>query len=135
MIDIKSILNSWIGTPFKQGFGVKGIGTDCPHLISNIIQEINNELPLDYLPSFSHGQEFKNPENILLKYYPNCKLINSYINGCIIFYKVGNNYTMGFYWKNYVLMINQNIGVHYKNINDPVLKKIEYRKYLPIYKR
>jgi len=38
--ELKQILDSWIGTPYRHWCGVKGQGADCIHFVARVFEEI-----------------------------------------------------------------------------------------------
>lgn len=37
---LKQIMDSWLGTPFRHHCGVKGLGTDCAHFVCRVFEEM-----------------------------------------------------------------------------------------------
>ena len=60
---VVEVARSWIGTPFHDNCGVKGIGSDCAHFLSKVFEEsgLSEELQIEYYSPqfFLHTKEEK----------------------------------------------------------------------------
>ena len=124
-----TISDSWIGTPFKQGIGIKGFGTDCYHLISGIIQEyLNLPLRTDLPFNIYHGQQHTDPISECKKYYELQKLTEPKL-GSVLFFGKSRIWFMGMYLSNdNFITVNAHLGVIYYRLENykNKLVSIEY---------
>jgi hypothetical protein len=123
-----SIANSWVGTPFKQGMGVKGKGTDCYHLMSNIIQEYRLLPYKDDLPTILHGQQHK-AEDILtnIRKHYSITQVDTYYPGSFVLYTTGTIYLLCLYFNEYqILTVNRQVTyfplLRFKNYQPLIFK-------------
>lgn len=63
---LKTELDSWIGTPFRHGCGVKQCGTDCIHFVWRSIQSAIPDHPPVVIPEYSKQWHLHRSEELLL---------------------------------------------------------------------
>lgn len=93
--ELREILASWEGTPFRHWCGVKQEGCDCIHFIVRVLEETGYLEPNKVkIPWYPHDWHLHNDEELLLagmkKYlkYENVGFANP-LNGDIILYEFG----------------------------------------------
>ena len=100
--ELKRILSSWKGTPYRHGCGVKGAGADCTYFLLRVLEELGFG-PFK-IPSYPRDWNLHNADEELLKgflkYLP-CKevKIEDPMNGDIILFFFGKMCShAGFYF-------------------------------------
>lgn len=58
---LEEILQSWHGTPWRDGMQTKGAGVDCIRFVFAVLAELEGREP-DEIPKFSHQISFHQPE-------------------------------------------------------------------------
>ena len=62
---LKEILDSWIGTPFRHRSGVKGLGVDCAHFIACVIEEMGIlRWRKNLIPDYPHDWHLHNTREL-----------------------------------------------------------------------
>jgi cell wall-associated NlpC family hydrolase len=129
--ELKIILDSWLGTPYKHHIGVKGMGCDCIHFDARVIEEMGI-LDFKYItiPDYPRDWHLHNTREILaegIEKYLNVNRLSIHddmLNGDIILYHYGKAAShAGIFFDNYVYQSIDNIGVRKINFNDKSFKK------------
>jgi cell wall-associated NlpC family hydrolase len=71
---LKTILASWLGTPFKHCCGVKGKGCDCAYFIVRVMQEMEIVGNKKMVPAYARDWHLHNEDEIF------CQGIEKYLN-------------------------------------------------------
>lgn len=65
---LRAVLSSWKGTPFRHRCGVKGKGTDCIFFIARVLEELGVlKLRPKMIPDYSKDWHLHNTREILLE--------------------------------------------------------------------
>jgi len=65
--ELKKILDSWIGTPFRHFSGVKGCGCDCIHFIASVFEEVGVQPEGFYIQRYTKDWHLHNSKELLLE--------------------------------------------------------------------
>lgn len=109
------ILESWVGTPFRHGVGVRGMGVDCIYFVTRVMEEM--ELGPFQIPEYSRDWLFHSNEELLLNGILksiNVKSLNLLepLNGDIILFKFGRtNSHSAIFYKDHLYQAVNGIGV------------------------
>lgn len=128
--ELKIIIDSWLGTPYKHHIGVKGMGCDCIHLIARVFEEMGKLPIIKRLPDYPRDWHLHNTRELLLekiqKYLKGeiLSIHDDMLNGDIVLSHYGKAAShAGIYFNNYVYQSLDNIGVRKINFNDQTFKK------------
>jgi len=128
--ELKLILDSWVGTPFKHKTAVKGKGCDCIHLVGCVFQEMgllvfNKKTVPDYPPDWHlHNTRELLSEGIISRLNVEKKDLNNLMNGDIILSHYGKASShAGIYFDGYVYQALTRIGVKKINFKDQKYRK------------
>lgn len=133
--ELKRILDSWTGTPFRHHCGVKGRGCDCIHFVARVFEEMGI-VTLNKVPNYPKDWHLHNTRELLAESIENyCNVekvnLNSLKNGDIILSHYGKAAShAAIYFDEYVYQSITNIGVCKINFKDRKFKKrmkIAYR--------
>jgi len=94
---IIEVARSWIGTPFHDNCGVKGVGVDCAHFLARVFSEsgMSEEIQIEYYSPqfFLHTKEEKFASYVL-QY--SREITESEVQmGDIVLYKFGHSFAHG----------------------------------------
>lgn len=129
--DLRKILTSWEGTPFRHWCGVKGEGCDCIHFVTRVLEEVGYLMTgLVKIPWYPADWHLHNEEELLLagleKYlkYDNVGCSNP-INGDILLFNFGktNSHT-AFFMDDHLYHAVFGIGV----LRSPWMDKTWYKR-------
>lgn len=129
--ELKNILESWVGTPYKHHIGVKGMGCDCIHFVGCVMEEMGL-LAFDRrtVPEYSRDWHLHNTREILaegIETRLNVEKLNindALINGDIILSHYGKASShAGVFFDNYVYQSLDGIGVRKIVFTDQKFKK------------
>ena len=128
--ELKKILDSWIGTPFRHHCGVKGLGCDCIHFVACVFDEMKIiKMTKKLIPDYPKDWHIHNTRELLLEgikkflktedvEFKNLK------NGDIILSHYGKASShIGIYLDGYVYQALEKIGVCKINIKDKKFKE------------
>ena len=135
--DLKAIIDSWAGTPFRHWAGVKGEGCDCIHFVARVFEEMGFG-PFK-IESYNKDWHIHNPEELLLlglrrelkKHFTIEELPAAKVepmNGDIVVYRFGRAAShSAIYYDMHVYQSITGVGVERRHWND---KQWHKRKFL-----
>lgn len=94
---IISVAKTWIGTPFHDNCGLKGVGTDCAHFLARVYEESGFSERVDieyYSPQFFMHTDEEKFASYVLKYAKEIEEKNAG-PGDAVLYKIGRSYAHG----------------------------------------
>jgi len=116
--ELKKILDSWMGTPFRHHCGVKGFGTDCIFFVAKIFEELGvlewrKNLILSYPPDWHlHNTKQRLLEGLMKELNVENVGFDSFLNGDIILYHFGKAAShASIFFDDHVYQAVNNIGV------------------------
>ena len=128
--ELKKILDSWIGTPFRHYCGVKGLGCDCIHFVACVFDEMKIiKMTKKLIPDYPKDWHLHNTRELLKEgIVKNLKTLGiglgSLKNGDIILSHYGKAAShIGIYLDGYVYQALEKIGVCKINIKDKKFKE------------
>lgn len=128
---LHTILEEWIGTPFRHKCGVKGLGCDCIHFVIRVLEqfELVNMSRIN-IPNYPRDWHMHNTREILkesLEHYLNCDKINvfgQHLAGDLILSHYGKASShIGIYYNDYVYQSITRGGVKKIRFSDRVFKR------------
>lgn len=131
-MELKRILDEWVGTPFKHHCGVKKLGCDCVHFSIKVFEELGlitlrKGMVPDY-PRDWHLHNTREPLYEAILKHLNVDLIemnsNTLMNGDIILSHYGKASShVGIYYDEHVYQALDRIGVRRIHFDDQKFKK------------
>ena len=116
--ELKRILDSWIGTPFRHHCGVKGLGCDCIHFVARVFEEIGIlRWRKGLIPDYPRDWHLHNTRELLLESLINesnviAADLDNPMNGDILLSHYGQAAShAGIYYGGYVYQAVDNVGV------------------------
>ena len=113
---LKEILDSWLGTPFRHYAGTKKLGADCIHFVARVLQEMEIlgkvTIP-SYAPDWHLHKTYKLLVNGILEYL-NVENVGfkNLMNGDIILYYFGKTAAhASIYYDEHIYQAVNGIGV------------------------
>lgn len=65
---LKQIMDSWLGTPFRHHCGVKGLGCDCIHFVARVFEEMGIlKWRKNLVPDYPRDWHLHNTRELLLE--------------------------------------------------------------------
>jgi cell wall-associated NlpC family hydrolase len=122
--ELKTILDSWIRTPYRHWAGVKGMGTDCIHFVIRVMEEtkaVNRKINIPRYPRdwHLHNTEERLLNGILKQLNVDEINVDCPINGDIVLFQFGKTVShAGIFFNNHV----------YQAINDVGVEKIHWKE-------
>lgn len=127
---LKIILDSWIGTPFRHHCGVKSLGCDCIHFVARAFEELE-VVNVGEIPNYAKDWHVHNTRELLaeaIEKYLNVKKVglSGLQNGDIVLSHFGKAAShAGIFFNGYVYQSLTKIGVKKINFTDK-----KFRKYM-----
>jgi cell wall-associated NlpC family hydrolase len=129
--ELKTILESWLNTPYKHHTGVKGMGCDCIHFVGCVMEEMGLlNFDRKSVPQYPRDWHLHNTREILsegIEARLNVEKLNindKLINGDIILSHYGKASShAGIFFDNYVYQALDGIGVRKIIFTDQKFKK------------
>lgn len=127
---LKKVLDSWIGTPFRHQCGVKGLGCDCVYFVARILEEVGIlTWHKDLIPDYSkdvplHDSHELFEERLLQNTKAEKVEFNDLRNGDVVLFHSGKAASHGaFYFDGYMYQALNKVGVCKIRFSDKLLKK------------
>ena len=127
---LKKILDEWLNTPFRHHCGVKGLGCDCIHFVTCVLDELGILiLTKKTIPDYPKDWHLHNTRELLeegiIKNLNVEKIsLSNPVNGdliCSHFGKAASH--AGIYFDGYIYQALNDIGVRKINFNDKKFRK------------
>ncbi len=131
---LKTILDEWLGTPFRHRTGVKGLGCDCIHFVAGVYEEMNLlSIPKNAWPDYPKDWHLHNTRELLvegIQKYLSVERVESrdFMDGDLLVYKFGKAAAhAGIYFGGYVYQAVDPFGVQKVLITlNPFSKRLIY---------
>ena len=128
--ELKKILDEWLDTPFRHHCGVKGMGCDCIHFVSRVLEETGVlQWRKDIMPDYPRDWHLHNTRELLserMEKELNVEKVglSDLMNGDIILSHYGKAAShAGIYYDDHVYQSLDNIGVCKIHFNDRGYRK------------
>lgn len=128
--ELKSVLDSWIGTPFRHYCGVKGLGCDCVHFVVYVLIETGILVwHKNLIPTYSKDWPTHNSRELFAEELAkNAKVakveFDDLQNGDVILFFSGKGASHGgIYFDGYIYQALDEIGVCKIRFTDRLLQK------------
>lgn len=121
--ELKRILDEWIDTPFRHHCGVKGLGCDCIHFVTRVLEELGVMCNV-IIPNYPKDWHLHNTRELLeegiLKHLKVEKIsLSNFMNGDIICSHFGKAAShAGIFFDVYIYQALNGIGVRRINFSD-----------------
>jgi cell wall-associated NlpC family hydrolase len=128
--ELKVILDSWIGTPYRHHCGVKGMGTDCAHFVVRVFEEMGViKWRKNLIPDYPAGWNLHNTRELMLErlvkeFNVAAVDLNNPMNGDILLSHYGKAAShMVIYFDDHIYHAVDGIGVVKIHFADSVFRK------------
>jgi cell wall-associated NlpC family hydrolase len=128
--ELKRILDSWLGTPYRHHCGVKGLGSDCAHFVARVLEELGIlKWRKGIIPDYPVGWNLHDTRELMLERL--VKELNvvaadlkNPMNGDILLSHYGKAAShMAIYFDDHLYHAVDRIGVVKIHFSDPVFRR------------
>lgn len=128
---LKSVLDEWLGTPYRHHAGVKGLGCDCIHMVGCVLDELGVFVfNKSTVPDYPRDWHMHNTREVLSEgimdrlNVERITISKNMMNGDIILSHYGKASShVGIFFDGYVYQALDGIGVRKINYKDRKFKK------------
>jgi len=90
---LRKTLKEWLGTPFRHHAGVKGLGTDCLHMVKGVTEELGIRSPK--IPKYPKDWHQHQHKDMMIEGLDSAKTLElqpdiNPRNGDVVVFKFGN---------------------------------------------